>query len=124
MATILELPLPEKRRGARRWPSTNLTVDALRAMDRTPGARIYSSDLPGFYVIRQKSGAVTFYVQADTPTHNRDRLPKTMTRVIGEWGEKFSPKAARKIAGEYIAAIKSGEDPDPAVRRGEPEEAK
>jgi integrase len=124
MATILELPLPEKRRGARRWPSTNLTVDALRAMDRTPGARIYSSDLPGFYALRQKSGAVTFYVQADTPTHTRERLPKTMTRVIGEWGEKFSPKAARKVAGEYIAAIKSGEDPDPAIRRGEPEEAK
>jgi len=124
MATILELPLPVKRRGARRWPSTSLTVDALRAMDRTPGARIYSSDLPGFYALRQKSGAVTFYVQADTPTHTRDRLPKTMTRVVGEWGEKFSPKAARKVAGEYIAAIKSGEDPDPAIRRGEPEEAK
>ena len=124
MATILELPIPAKKRGARKWPSMTLTVEVLRAMDKTPGARTYSADLKGFYALRQKSGAIAFYVQADVPTHARGRFPKTMVRAIGEWDDTFSPKAARKIADEYITAIKNGEDPDPSVRGGDADESK
>jgi hypothetical protein len=77
------------------------------------GEKVYDSEVPGFYALGIKSG-VSFRVHADLPTRaQREGEPKVLRRTVGRWPDDVSPKAARTLAGEFIAKIKRGIDPNP-----------
>jgi len=85
----------------------------------SPGDRIYDTEVPGFFALGLKSG-VAFRVLADIPAAARRwGMPKrTVERTVGRWqpnkvAGSMSPKAARTLAGEFVTAIKRGEDPSP-----------
>ena len=83
------------------------------------GDRIYDTEVPGFFALGLKSG-VAFRVLADIPAAARRwGMPKrTVERTVGRWqpnkvAGSMSAKAARTLAGEFVTAIKRGEDPSP-----------
>jgi hypothetical protein len=86
-----------------------------------PGERVYDTGVPGFFALGLKEG-VSFRVLADIPAAARRwGMPKrTVERTVGRWSPNkrtgnLTPKAARTIADNFVAAIKKGEDPSPKV---------
>jgi integrase len=110
MTAVRQLKVLPKQT-ARRLKLTEQVVSSIKE-----GERVYDAGgPPGFFAQGLRDGKVSFRVLADIPTAaRRYGLPKkTMERVVGRWPDDLSPKAARTLAGEFIAAIKRGEDPSP-----------